>query len=47
MHLGKTHRFKKIASNAWHVGAGRSSLRRENCRYAPRIDQAGSDAGPP
>lgn len=22
MHLGKTHRFKKIASDAWHVGAG-------------------------
>ena len=22
MHLGKTHRFKKIDSDAWHVGAG-------------------------
>jgi len=22
MHLGKTLRFKKIASDAWHVGAG-------------------------
>jgi hypothetical protein len=22
MHLGKTLRFKKIASDAWHVGTG-------------------------
>jgi hypothetical protein len=22
MHLGKTHRFKKIALDAWHAGAG-------------------------
>jgi hypothetical protein len=35
MHLGKTHRFKKIASDAWHVGAGSAIIDGVCCGCAP------------
>jgi hypothetical protein len=45
MHLGKTLRFKKIASDAWHVGAGSAIIEGVRCGVIRDGGRAASKPG--